>query len=159
VFFSHNFGSRYARKSNKGSKDSDDSLDSQTILIQKIGSLGWRPGPEEIRRKGKNAPTCDVLHKCHQTAKEKKIFSISTRLVESVEGLNSCRAHSAGELWIVMELKSLVEKVAAMVVKGFLTASSSCENKSKSFQRNVTVIFNQILAFLSGIFTRMNDLS
>jgi len=35
----HNFGSRYARKPIKGSKDSDDSLVSKEILSEKIGSL------------------------------------------------------------------------------------------------------------------------
>jgi len=36
-FLIHNFGSRYARKPIKGSKDSDDSLVSKTNLIEKIG--------------------------------------------------------------------------------------------------------------------------
>jgi len=76
--------------------------------------MDWRPGSDKIRQKDKNAPTCDVP----QTAKEKKNFSISTRrLSESVECLNNCRAQSASELWIVMELKSLVKKVAAVDVR------------------------------------------
>jgi len=38
-------------------------------LIQYIGSLGWRPGPNKVWQKCKNTPTCDVPHRCHQTAK------------------------------------------------------------------------------------------
>jgi len=41
----HNFGSRYARKPIKGSKDLDHSLVSHTTLSHNIGSLDWRPGP------------------------------------------------------------------------------------------------------------------
>ena len=35
-FLWNNFGSRYARKPIKGSKDSDDRLDSKTILAKKL---------------------------------------------------------------------------------------------------------------------------
>jgi len=43
-FLAHNFGSRYARKTLKGSKDADHSLVSKKNLSQKYGSLGWGPG-------------------------------------------------------------------------------------------------------------------
>jgi len=77
--------------------------------------MDWRPGSDKIRQKGKNAPTCDVP----QTAKEKKIFSISTRrLSESVECLNNCRAQSASELWIVMELKVWSKKWPLWTLEG-----------------------------------------
>jgi len=56
LFLSLNFGSRYARKPIKGSKDSDHSLDSKKILIQKMFSLGWHPGPGKVDQKGKNMP-------------------------------------------------------------------------------------------------------
>jgi len=69
VFLSHNLGSRSARKSNRGSKDADDSLDSKTSFIKKIGSLAWRPGPDKIRQKGKNAPLVMSLDR-----KRKKCF-------------------------------------------------------------------------------------
>jgi len=60
LFFSQNLDSRCARKSFKGPKVSDDSLDSKQTLSQKIGSLDWRPEPGKIRKKSKN-PICDVL--------------------------------------------------------------------------------------------------
>jgi len=40
------------------------------------------------------------------------------RLAKSVEDLSSCLTQSASELWIVMELKSLVKKLAVMDVRG-----------------------------------------
>jgi len=52
----HNFGSRYARKSVKGSKDADHSIVSNQILNQKNGSLGWRPGPGKVSLKGEIIP-------------------------------------------------------------------------------------------------------
>jgi len=61
----------------------------------KNDSLDWRPGPV------KNLKTC---HRCDVTKRQpythiKSFFSIETeRLVESVDGLNSFLAQSAGEL-------------------------------------------------------------
>jgi len=56
MFFRRNFGSRYARKPIKDSKDADYSLVYKQILIQKIGSLGWLPGPGILGQKGENMP-------------------------------------------------------------------------------------------------------
>jgi len=47
-FCEHNFWSRYARKSIKGSKDSWDSLVSNENVSETIGSLDWRPGPRKL---------------------------------------------------------------------------------------------------------------
>jgi len=44
VFFTHNFGYRYAGKSIKGSIDADFDLVFNKILRQKNGSMGWGPG-------------------------------------------------------------------------------------------------------------------
>jgi len=41
---SHNFSSRYARKSFKGSKDADFDLVSHKILSQNNGPIDWGPG-------------------------------------------------------------------------------------------------------------------
>jgi len=51
--------------------------------------------------KCKSTPTCDV------PPREPQIET--GRLAESVEGLNSSLALTAGELWIGMELKSSVK--------------------------------------------------
>jgi len=55
-FLCHNFGSRYARKPLKGSKDSGDSLVSKKNLSEKIYSLDWRPGPRKVGQKTQKHP-------------------------------------------------------------------------------------------------------
>jgi len=50
-FLGHNFGSRYATESIKGSKDSDNSLVSKTKLEPRIGSLDWGLGPDKVGQK------------------------------------------------------------------------------------------------------------
>jgi len=55
-FLWRNFGSRYARKPTKGSKDSDDSLVYKQSLSQKIGSLDWRLGPSKVGHKNAKTP-------------------------------------------------------------------------------------------------------
>ena len=55
-FLWHNFGSRYARKPIKGSKDSDDSLASKQNLSQKFGSFDWRPWPGKVGHKSAKTP-------------------------------------------------------------------------------------------------------
>ena len=50
-FLINNFGSKYAKKSIKGSKDSHDGLDSKTVLSQKNDALGWRRGPAKLVKK------------------------------------------------------------------------------------------------------------
>jgi len=53
-FLRHTFGSSYARKSIKGSKDADHSLVSIKNLIQINSSLGWRSGPSILSQKIEN---------------------------------------------------------------------------------------------------------
>ena len=95
----HYFGPRYARKSVKCSKDSDDSLVSKTNLSQKIGSLGWRPVPGKVGHK--NAKTLLLVTSLQENSKPNwNFFSVETRrFAESVDGLNSSQAIAAGELW------------------------------------------------------------
>ena len=69
----HNFGSRYARKPIKGSKDSDDSLVSKKNWSEKIGSLDWHLGPGEG---AKNTPTCDAPAREPQIQNQKKLFQL-----------------------------------------------------------------------------------
>jgi len=42
-FLGHNFGSRHARRSSKGSIDAGDHLVSRKSLSQNFGPLDWRP--------------------------------------------------------------------------------------------------------------------
>jgi len=99
-FMSHNFRSRYARKSFKGSKDADFGLVSKKVLSQNNGSLGCGPGPDKGgQKKRKNTPTCSGPPSEPQTENENRFFSISSRrLAESEDGLDSSLAQSGGEL-------------------------------------------------------------
>ena len=74
-FLAHNFGSTYARKPLKSSKDADHSLVFKENLSQKYGSLGWGPGPGKVGPKvAKTCPHCDVIHRKLQTKNEKFFF-------------------------------------------------------------------------------------
>ena len=54
-FLGHNFGSRHARRSSKGSIDAEDYLVSKKS--QNLGPLDWRPGPVKVGEKNENTPT------------------------------------------------------------------------------------------------------
>jgi len=95
VFLTHNFGYRYASKLIKGSIDADVDLVFNKTLSQKNGSMGWGPGPAKI---SKTCPLCDVTSR-NPHRKRKTFFSIfTTRLAESVDGLDSSLAQPPGEL-------------------------------------------------------------
>jgi len=96
AFFGHNFGYRHARKSFKGSKDADFDLVSEKILSHKNGPMGGSPGPGKGCQKHLNLWRSSTKNPHY---KRKHFISISTtRLAESVEGLNSTLAQSPGEL-------------------------------------------------------------
>jgi len=97
---SHNFRSRYARKSFQGSKDADFGLVSKNILSQNNGPMGCGPGPGKSGQKSKNTPTFSGPP-ANPKPKTKILFlSISSRrLAESVDGLDSSLAQPHGELW------------------------------------------------------------
>jgi len=98
VFFGHNFGYRYARKSFKGSKDADIGPTSKKILSHNNGLMGWGPGP------GKGSQKHPHLWRSPPKTPHRKrkffLFISTTRLAESVGvvGLNSSLAQSPGEL-------------------------------------------------------------
>jgi len=73
-------------------------------LSQKYGSLGWRPGPD-FAKNPKTCPHCGITFRKPKIEKEKKFLTSSLRLAESVEGLNSSLAQSAGDLWFCKVLK------------------------------------------------------
>ena len=61
-FLAHNFGSRHARRSSKGSIDAGDHLVSKKSLSQNFGPLDWRPGPVKVgQKKNKKPPPCKPL--------------------------------------------------------------------------------------------------
>ena len=70
----------------------------------------------KVAKKIQNTPTCGSSPSEPQTENKKCFFFISSRrLAESVDGLDSSQAQSAGELWI---FKGRVKKVARAGLKG-----------------------------------------
>jgi len=74
MFFSHNSGSRYARKSIKGCDDADDSLVSKNKLDPKMARWVGAQGQVKLAKKAKTCPHCDVTYRKPQT-QIKKFFN------------------------------------------------------------------------------------
>ena len=55
-FLGHDFGSRHARKSRKGSIDAGDHLVLKKRLSQNFGPLNWHLRPVKVGQKTKNTP-------------------------------------------------------------------------------------------------------
>jgi len=91
---SHNFRSRYVRKSIKGSIDADFHLVFNKTLSPTNGLLGRRPGPGKDGQN--NAKTLLLVtfppEKLKPKTKKLYFFILTTRVAESVEGLNSSLA-------------------------------------------------------------------
>jgi len=77
-----------------GSNDLNYGLVSNKTLSQKIGSLVWCPGPDDLGQNAWTYPHYDVTHK------KTKTLTFPIRLPASLEGLNSSLTQSVGELWL-----------------------------------------------------------
>jgi len=86
----------YASKSIKVSTDADFDLVFNKTLSQKSGSIGWGPGPAKI---SKTCLLCNITSRNPPTKNKKRFvfFILTTRLAESVDGLDSSLAQSPGE--------------------------------------------------------------
>ena len=71
---SHNFRSRYARKSVKGSIDADFDLVFNKTLSPTNGPLGRRPGPGKVGQNNAKTPLLVTFPPETLTPKTKKIF-------------------------------------------------------------------------------------
>jgi len=99
LVYEPHFRSRYTGKSIKGSIDADfDPVFNQT-LSSKNGPLGRHPGPGKDGQNNPKTPLLVTFPPEKLKPKTKHFFYIlTTRLAESVEGLNSSLAQSPGEL-------------------------------------------------------------
>jgi len=96
-FLGHNFGSRHARKSSKGSIDAGDYLVSTKSFSQNFGPLNWRPEPVKVGQKTENTPILRARPKRTPHPNQKRFFKIEPRrLAASVESLNNSLAIAAG---------------------------------------------------------------
>jgi len=116
---SHNFHSRYARKSFKDFKDSDLGLVSKQILSLNNGPMGWGPGPGKGGQKKAKSPLLAAVPQRTPKPKTKTVFfSISSRRpAESEDGLNSSLAQS-GIGWRVTALQTGAKILADAWLKG-----------------------------------------
>ena len=137
LFLSHNFGSRYARKPLKGSKDLEYTLDSKTTLGQKMAYWVGAQGQVKLVKKTQNHPHLRRHSHITPNAKRKSFVSILTRrLAKSVDGLNSSLAQSANELWRckawpkkqpACDLKDWVNSLCCMLYYGGATVESDIQ--------------------------------
>jgi len=98
-FLGHNFGSRHARRSRKGSIDAGDHLVFKKRLSQNFDPLNWRPGPVKVGQKNKNTPTLQASPRGTPHLNQRNVFLIEPRsLAASVEDLNNSLAIAVGEL-------------------------------------------------------------
>jgi len=124
-FLGHNFGSRHARRSSKGSINTGDHLVSKKSLSQNFGPLDWRPGPVKVGQKTQNKKSLSqnfgpldwrpgpvkvgqktqnplaLRASPRRTPHPNKKISFliePRRLAASVEGLNNSLAIATGEL-------------------------------------------------------------
>ena len=98
-FLGHNFGSRHAGRSSKGSIDAEDRLVSKTSLSQNFGPWDWRPGRVKVGQKTENTPPLRASPRRTPHPNQKFFFLIQPRrLSASVEGLNTSVAEATGEL-------------------------------------------------------------
>ena len=96
-YFGHNFLTRSARWSIKGSKSSYYRLVFTTNLSQKLGF--WCPGPGDLSQKCINLIPL-WRHPLKIQNPKHSILNISTRRLSAyLEGLDSFLAQLAGELW------------------------------------------------------------
>jgi len=98
-FLGHNFGSRHAKRSSRGSINAGDHLVFKNSLSQNFGPWDWCPGPVKVGQKTENAPTLRASPRRTPYLNQKFFFKIEPRrLPASVEGLNNSLAIVAGEL-------------------------------------------------------------
>jgi len=98
-YLAHNFSHRCGSKSIKGSIDADCHLVFNKPLSQKNGQWVGAQGGPKVAYFSKTCPLSDVTFRKQPTKNKNCFFFIlTTRLAESVEGLNSSLAQSPGEL-------------------------------------------------------------
>jgi len=91
---------------------------SEKKLEPKIWLIGLNY-KDKFAKNSKTCPHCDVTFRKPLIEKEKKFLTCSLKLAESVKGLNSSLAQSAGDLWLCKLLKNY-KKVAHTGLKGLV---------------------------------------
>ena len=112
-FLGHNFGSRHARRSSKGSINAGDHLVSKKSFSQNFGQLDWRPGPVKVGKKNKNTPTLRAPPR-RTPHPNQKIFFIRTKKTCCIRrGFEQLSSYSG---WRVITKKVTAHLLARAVV-------------------------------------------
>ena len=119
-FLSHNFCSKYVRKSINGSKFSDNSQVSKKNFEPKIACWVCAKGKVTSVRKARKPSPIMTSPTRMSKPKSKNFLKIQTRrFPEYVDGLNSYLAQSAGELWSWKVSEHLAKKWRARDLKSY----------------------------------------
>jgi len=115
-FLSHNFGSRHARRSSKGSIDAGDHLVFETSLSQNFGLLDWRPGLVKVGQKIQNPQFASLSQASPQPKSKKFSFIRTKKTCRILGGFEKLSIYSG---WRVIIKKPRANLLARAVVKGF----------------------------------------
>ena len=114
-FLGHNFGSRHARRSNKGSIDAGDHLVSKTSLSQNFVPLDWRPGSVKVGQNPQNTPTLRASPRRTPHPNQNFFFNRTMRTCRIRRGFEQISSYSG---WQVITKKPRAKLLVCVVVKG-----------------------------------------
>jgi len=118
-FVGHNFGSRHARRSSKGSNHAGDHLVSTTKLSQNFGPLDWRPGPVKVCQKNTNTPTLRASPRRTPDPNQNIFFDRIKKTCRIRRGFEQLYSYSG---WRVITKKTSGNLLARAVVNPFMSA-------------------------------------
>jgi len=114
-FLGHNFGSKHARRSSKGSIDAGDHLVSKKSLSQNFGPLDWRPRPVKVGQKNKNTPTLRTSPRRTPHQNQKLFLNRTKKTCCIRRGFEQLSSYSG---WRVITKKTRANLLARAVIKG-----------------------------------------
>jgi len=115
-FLSHNFGSRHARMSSKGSIYAGDHQVSKKCFNQNFGQLDWRPGPVKIGKRNENTPNLRARSMQTPHPNQKFFFHRTKKTCCIRRAFEKLSSYSS---WRVITNKARANLLARAVVKWF----------------------------------------
>ena len=113
-FLGHNFSSRHARRSSKGSIDAGNHLVFKKRLNQNCGPLDWRPGPVKVGQKKRNTPTLRASPRRTPHPNQKIFFNRTKKSCCIRRGFEQLSSYSG---WRVITKKPRANLLTRAVVK------------------------------------------
>jgi len=112
----HNFGSRHARRSSKGSINAGDHLVFKNSLRQNFGPWDWRPGPVKIGQKTESAPTLLASPRRTPHPNQNIFFNRTKKSSRICRGFEQLSSYCG---WRVITKKPSANILALVGVKGW----------------------------------------